>query len=160
MVNESPKVTVHMVSSLDGFISKKDNDISWMHSEDHYKKGILLSEEYISDFLKSIDCYVMGSVTYEHALEFGWPYGDKAVFVLTSRNLKAHKGSVKFLNGHLETLVNELKLKYKNIWMVGGSKLTKESINLNLVDKIVITIAPIILGEGTLFFNYISCQKN
>lgn len=69
MTTASPKVTVHMVSSLDGFIAKKDGDISWMQSTDNYEEGVALTEVYIADFLKSIDCFVMGSRTYEHALE-------------------------------------------------------------------------------------------
>ena len=56
-----------MVASLDGFIAKKDNSVSWMHSTDHYEKGITLTEEDIAKFIETIDCYVMGSKTYEHA---------------------------------------------------------------------------------------------
>ena len=156
MTKDTSKITIHMVSSLDGFIAKKDGSISWMQSTDNYEKGITLTEEYIADFLKSIDCYVMGSKTYEHALELGWPYGDIPVFVLTQKNLKTDKKSVEFYSGNLDELINsKLKLSYKNIWMVGGSKLTKEFIRLGLADKIVITIIPIILGDGTLFFDYI-----
>ena len=54
-----------MVSSLDGFITKKDGTISWMQSTDHYENGTVLTVADIADFLKSIDCYVMGSQTYE-----------------------------------------------------------------------------------------------
>jgi len=46
-----------MVSSLDGFIAKKDEDVSWMQSTDNYEKGVTLTKEYIEDFLKSIDCF-------------------------------------------------------------------------------------------------------
>ena len=66
-------ITLHMVSSLDGFIAKEDGSVSWMRSTDYYDKGIDLTEEYIAEFLESIDCYVMGSKTYEHAVELGWP---------------------------------------------------------------------------------------
>ena len=87
MAREEPRITLHMVSSLDGFIATKDGDISWMHSTDHFERGVILSDQDIADVLNSIDCYVMGSRTYEHALELGWPYGDTPVIVLTSRNL-------------------------------------------------------------------------
>ncbi len=145
-----------MVSSLDGFIAKKDGTVSWMQSTDNYQKGITLTDEYIAEYLKSIDCYIMGSKTYERALELGWPYGNKPVFVLTQNKLKTDKENVQFSSGELEKIINEkLKPNYKNIWMVGGSKLTKEFMRLGLADKIVLTITPIILGDGILFFDYI-----
>jgi dihydrofolate reductase len=75
MQTDSSTVTIHMVSSLDGFIARKDEDPSWMHSTDNFEKGCTLTEEYIAEFLKSIDGYVMGSRTYEQALQLGWPYG-------------------------------------------------------------------------------------
>ena len=69
------KITVHMVSSLDGMIAKKDNSVSWFETTDYYEKGI--DEQGTADFLKTLDCYVMGSRTYEHAMElskaYGWP---------------------------------------------------------------------------------------
>lgn len=154
------KVTLHMVSSLDGFIAKKDGDISWMNATDHYEKGVTLSEEEVADFLETIECYVMGSKTYEQALELGWPYGAVPVIVLTNRNLEPVKDSVKCYAGDLQELINDqLKPKFRNIWLVGGAMVAKEFIHLDLVDEIVLTIMPIILGGGTLFFDYIGQEK-
>ncbi len=145
-----------MVSSLDGFIAKKDGSVSWMHSKDTYEKGIELTKEYIAKFLKSIDCYIMGSKTYEHAVELGWPYGNVPVFVLTKRNMKSNRKNVQFLSGDLAEIVsNTLKPKYNNIWMVGGSMLTKEFLRLGLADEINISIIPTLLGNGKLFFDFI-----
>lgn len=155
MAKES-KITLHMVSSLDGFIARPDGDISWMHSTDTYAPGKTLTEEYITEFLSTIDCYVMGSKTYEHALELGWPYGDKPVFVLTNRNLKTDRANVKFYSGDLDILASkQLRHTYRNIWVVGGSMLVKDFLRLRLADEIVISVIPIILGEGLLFFDYI-----
>ncbi len=160
MTSDNSKITIHMVSSLDGFIAKKDGSVSWMQSTDTYEKGEMLTKEYIEDFLKSIDCYVMGSHTYEHALELGWPYGDKPVVVLTHRDLTSNKQNVEFYSGDLDQLVNDqLRRKYRNIWMVGGAMLTKDFIRLKLADEIVISILPIILGEGTLFFDDIKQEQ-
>jgi dihydrofolate reductase len=156
MKTENSRITIHMVSSLDGFIAKKDGTVSWMRSTDNYEKGIELTKEYIANFLESIDCYVMGSQTYEHAVKIGWPYGEVPVFVFTNRDLKSDKKSVKFLSGDLtEILNNQLKPKFENIWMVGGTLLTKEFLRLGLADEINITIIPTLLGNGTLFFDYI-----
>ena len=149
-----------MVSSLDGFIAKKDGSVSWLQSTDSYKKGITLTEEDVTEFIKAIDCYVMGSRTYEHALEIGWPYGDVPVIVLTNRDLTTDKENVEFYSGDLNNLVNkQLKPNYKNIWMVGGAMLTKDFIRLNLADDLIISIMPVILGDGTLFFDFIGKEQ-
>lgn len=145
-----------MVASLDGFIEKKGRDVSWMESSDVYEAGVTLGQEEIEEFIKSIDCYVMGSRTYELALDLGWPYGDVPVIVLTHRDLPADRNTVEFYSGDLNVLVNDrLKPEYRNIWLVGGAMLTREFIRLKLADDIRITIVPVILGDGTLFFNFI-----
>jgi len=159
MTNTS-KVTIHMVSSLDGFIAKKDGDVSWLQSTDSYEKGITLTEEDVSKFIETIDCYVMGSRTYEHALELGWPYGVVPVIVLTHRDLPADRENVKFYSGDLSNLVNDqLKPNYTNIWLVGGAMLAKDFIRLKLADDIIISVMPVILGDGTLFFDYIGQEQ-
>ncbi len=149
-----------MVSSLDGFIARKNGSVSWLESADHYEKGITLSEEDVEAFLKAIDCYVMGSRTYEQALELGWPYGETPVVVLTNRSLKANGKNVEFYAGDLGKLVNErLKPHYRNIWRVGGAKLAKDFIRLKLADELIISIMPIILGGGIPFFDDIGQEQ-
>src|SRR5262245_15326735 len=94
-------VTVHMAASLDGFIARKDGRVDWMETSDEFAAGETMDPAFVESFLKSIDCYVMGSKTYETALRFeakglGWAYGDKPVFVLTSRKLARTRASVEF----------------------------------------------------------------
>ena len=96
IIASASKITIHMVASLDGFIAKKDNSVSWLESSDNYHNGIILTEEEAAAFIEAIDCYVMGSRTYEQALELGWPYGDVPVTILTSRDLPAHSENVEF----------------------------------------------------------------
>ena len=158
MTTDASKVTAHMVSSLDGFIAKKDGSISWLETSDTYEKGV--TGENAEEFMKTIDCFVMGSRTYELALElsmnFGWAYGDVPTFVLTSRDLPADRKSIEFYSGDLKKFVNDkLKPNYKNIWLVGGAAVVKDFIRLGLVDDIRSAIVPIIVGDGTLFFDYI-----
>ncbi|HEX6820453.1 MAG TPA: dihydrofolate reductase family protein [Candidatus Sulfotelmatobacter sp.] len=147
-------VILHMVSSLDGFIAKNDNSVSWMDTPASiYEPGVSISEEEVSTFLKSIDCYVLGSRTYEHALELGWPYGDTPVIVVTTRKWPQTKKSVEFYTGDLNTLINEkLASRYRNIWLVGGAVLSQRFLELGLVDEIKLTIAPVLLGEGLRLF--------
>src|SRR5215472_11510679 len=98
-------VTLHVVSSLDGFIAKKDNSISWMDSSDVYERGV--TDDGSEEVLQSIDCYVLGSRTYEHALQLGWPYGDTPTVVVTKRELRSARESVQFYSGDLKRLVAE-----------------------------------------------------
>lgn len=155
------KITIHMVSSLDGFIAKNDGDVGWIQSTDSYEKGISLTTEYVQQFLESIDCYVMGSKTYEHAIQLGWPYGNVPVFVFTTRNLTTEKENVEFISGDLTELVNNrIRKNYTNIWMVGGSFLTKEFLRCHLADEINVTIAPILLGNGAPFFSHIGDEQS
>ena len=149
-----------MVSSLDGIIAKKDNSVSWFDTPDYYEKGVSVSEHNAAEFLKKIDCYVMGSRTYEHALElsksYGWVYGEVPTIVVTHRNLPIDRKNIKIYSGDLNKLVNErLKPNYKNIWLVGGAMLAKDFIHLELADEIRLSVMPIILGDGTLFFDHI-----
>jgi len=147
-------VTLHVVSSLDGFIAKKDNSVSWLDSPGSvYEAGVSISEEEIATFVKAIDCYVLGSRTYEHALELGWPYGDTPVVVVTGRELPSARKTVEFYAGDLKTLVDvKLAPRYRNIWLVGGAMLCQRFLELGLVDEIRLTIAPVLLGEGLRLF--------
>ena len=144
-------VTLHVVSSLDGFIAAKDNSVSWMDTEDVYDKGVTDDD---ADVLQSIDCYVLGSRTYEHALELGWPYGDTPTVVVTSRELPRTRESVEFYAGDLKRLVKEvLAPRYRNIWLVGGAVLCQSFLTLGLVDEIRLMIAPVTLGDGLRLFD-------
>jgi dihydrofolate reductase len=150
---EGRNVTLHMVSSLDGFIAKKDNSVSWMDGGSVYEAGVSISQEEIVAFLKTIDCYVMGSRTYEHALELGWVYGDTPVVVVTNRQLPSARKTVEFYSGDLKTLVDvTLAPRYRNIWLVGGAILCQRFLALGLVDEIRLTIAPALLGDGVRLF--------
>lgn len=148
-------VTLHMVSSLDGFIAKTNNSVEWLQeSGSVYEAGVSISEEEAAAFLKTIDCYVMGSRTYEHALELGWPYGDTPTVVVTSRPWPPAKKSVEFYSGDLTTLVDaKLAPRYRNIWLVGGAMLCQRFLELGLVDEIVLMIAPVVLGGGLRLFD-------
>jgi dihydrofolate reductase len=144
-------VTLHVVSSLDGFIAKNDNTVSWMDSPgDIYEQGVTDDG---ADVIQSIDCFVLGSRTYEHALQLGWPYGDTPTVVITSRDLTTTRKSVEFYSGDLKRLVGErLAPRYGNIWLVGGAMLGQSFLRLGLVDEIRLMIAPVTLGAGLHLF--------
>ncbi|MEZ5308572.1 MAG: dihydrofolate reductase family protein [Pyrinomonadaceae bacterium] len=149
-----------MASSLDGMIAKPDNSVGWFETKDEYEDGIELSKEDSTAFLKTIDCYVMGSKTYELALdlsrEYGWGYGDTPTKVLTSRNLPVERPGVELYSGDLDTFVSEvLRPNYRNVWVAGGSMVAKEFLRAGLADEIRLSVLPIILGGGKPFFEEI-----
>ncbi|MBO9202121.1 MULTISPECIES: dihydrofolate reductase family protein [Niastella] len=157
-------ITIHMVSSLDGIIAKKDNSVSWFETVDHYEKGVALTGQDREDFLSTIDCYVMGARTYEHALElsrsYGWAYGDVPTIVVTHRELPIERPHIELYSGDLITLVNErLRPNYKNVWLVGGPLLAAAFLRLQLADEIRLSVIPIILGNGTPFFDQIGIEQ-
>jgi len=162
MTTDTFKVTIHMVSSLDGIIAKKDNSVSWFESADSYENGV--TDENAEEFMKTIDCFVMGSRTYEHALElsknFGWAYGDVPTIVVSHRNLPIDRKNIEIYSGDLNKLVNErLKPNYKNVWLVGGAMLAIDFIRLKLADEIRLSVMPVILGDGTQFFDHIGKEQ-
>ena len=158
MENGMPRVTIHMAASLDGFIARKDGSVDWMETSDHFEGGDTMTPESVAAFLETIDCYVMGSRTYETAMDFeakglGWSYGDKPTFVLTSRTLPKTRNTVEFYSGDLERLVGErLKPNFQSIWFVGGAEVCAECLRLQLADEVRYSILPIVIGDGISFF--------
>ena len=114
MANTDSRVTIHMVASLDGFIARRDGSVDWLETSDEFAGGESMDPSFVEAFLETIDCYVMGSRTYETAIGFetkglGWAYGDKPTFVLTSRELPRTRDTVQFHSGDLTQFVNELR---------------------------------------------------
>jgi dihydrofolate reductase len=158
MTHLDSRVTIHMLASLDGFIARKDGRVDWMETADEFVGGDSLDAGAVETFLKTIDCYVMGSRTYETALHFeaqglGWPYGEKPTFVLTSRALPRTRETVEFYSGDLALLVNNrLRPTFGSIWFVGGGTVSGQCLRLGLADEIRYSILPILIGDGIPFF--------
>ena len=158
MENTNSCVTIHMAASLDGFIARKDGRVDWLETSDEFIGGETMDPGSAEAFLKTIDCYVMGSRTYETALSFdakglGWAYGDKPTFVLTRRELPRTRDTVEFYSGDLTQFVNgRLRPTFRNIWFVGGGVVSGECLRLGLADEVRYSILPILIGDGIPFF--------
>src|SRR5512142_3333813 len=152
------RVTIHMAATLDGFIARKDGSVDWLETSDEFADGDAMDPGVVEAFLRTIDCYGMGSRTYETALAFeakglGWAYGDKPTFVLTHRTLRKTRASVEFCSGDLAHLVSERwKPKFRSIWFAGGGEVSAECLRLGLADEVRYSIVPILIGEGISFF--------
>jgi len=161
MASTDSRVTIHMAASLDGFIARKDGRVDWLETSDEFAGGDTLDPGFVEAFLNTIDCYVMGSRTYETALSFeakgfGWSYGDKPTFVLTSRDLPRTRDTVKFFAGDLVQFVNgRLRPEFRTIWFVGGGVVSGECLRLGLADEVRYSILPVLIGDGIPFFEKI-----
>src|SRR3954471_22784881 len=158
MADTDSRVTIHMAGSLDGFIARKDGSVDWLETSDEFAGGETMDPEFVKAFLETIDCYVMGSRTYETALGFeakgfGWAYGDKPTFVLTRRDLPRTRDTVELYAGELARLVHEgLRPRFRSIWFVGDGLVSGECLRLGLADEVRYSILPILIGEGIPFF--------
>jgi dihydrofolate reductase len=158
MATADSRVTIHMVASLDGFIARKDGSVDWLETSDEFVDGETMDPGFVEAFLKTIDCYVVGSRTYETALRFeaqglGWSYGDKPTFLLTTRKLPRTRDNVEFYSGDLAQFVNgRLRSTFRSIWFVGGGMVAAECLGLRLADEVSYSILPIVIGDGIAFF--------
>lgn len=132
-----------------------------METSDEFVGGETMDPEFVEAFLKTIDCYVMGSRTYEIAMSFearglGWLYGDKPTFVLTRRELPRIRNTIEFYSGDLAQLVNgRLRPAFRSIWFIGGGAVSGECLRLGLADEVRYSILPILIGDGIAFFEKI-----
>lgn len=143
------KVILYISMSLDGFIASKDNSLEFLSMVE--QKG----EDYgYSDFVKSVDAVIIGRKTYEKVISMGYeyPHTDKDVYIVT-RTEKPPIGTFKFYTGNLSQLVNSLKSQTgKNIYCDGGAEIANELIKNDLVDEYIISVIPILLGDGIKLF--------
>lgn len=143
------KVIIYIAMSLDGYIARSDGDISFLSVVE--QRG----EDYgYSDFLKTVDTVIIGRKTYDHIIEMGYdyPHQDKDVYIL-SRSERPEVGLPKYLNGSLGGLITELKAEEgKNIYCDGGAEVINALLEENLIDEFIISIIPIVLGDGVPLF--------
>ena len=159
MAPADSRITIHMAASLDGFIARRDGRVDWLATADHFAGGAALAPEAAAEFLRTIDCYVMGARTYETALAFeakglGWPYGDAPTVVLTHCALPRTRGAVAFYAGDLRRLVEErLKPAHRGVWVVGGGAVPGACLRGGLADELRYSVLPVLIGDGVTFFD-------
>jgi dihydrofolate reductase len=137
--------------SLDGYIAKPNDDLSFLKLVE--KEG----EDYgYAEFTKTIDTLIIGRRTYDYVLkEIGLSHydnGKRDIYVIT-RTERPQVGRTIFYTGNITELVKQLKSeKGKNIYCDGGAELINELLKHNLVDEFIISVIPVLLGNGTRLF--------
>lgn len=145
---------VYIATSIDGFIARKDGSIDWLMELPNPEK----SDYGYADFIKNIDAVVLGKNTFELVLSFGsWPY-EKPVFVLSS-SLKSVPENladkIEIINAKPAEVVNKLNLMGFHSLYIDGGKTIQSFLEEDLIDDLIITRIPIILGDGIPLFSYL-----
>lgn len=137
---------IYIATSLDGYIADKDGGLDWLH-ENPPTEG---DDCGFGEFIARVDAIVMGRKTYETVLSFGqWPY-TIPVFVLSNTLKIADKAEI--ISGSPSDIIKTLDNKgYKNLYIDGG-KTIQSFLKEDLIDEMIITVIPKILGEGVPLF--------
>lgn len=143
------KLFLYIATSLDGYIATEDDSLEWLFKvEGEGDNGY-------SDFYNTVDTILMGKRTYEWIIEEekgNFPYKNKECYVF-SNSQSGKNDNVKFVNRDVVDFVNEIKNQEgQNIWLVGGGNLLHSFIKDRLVDELIITLAPTLLGHGIPLF--------
>lgn len=142
-------LVLFIATSLDGYIATKDESLDWLFKvEGEGDNGY-------SEFYETVDTVLIGKKTYDWIIkhETGeFPYKNKECYVFT-RSPVEDTENVSFINEDITSFTNHLKNQEgKNIWIVGGGELLQSFVKEKLVDEIILTIAPTIIGNGIPLF--------
>ncbi|OZM57572.1 hypothetical protein CIB95_04160 [Lottiidibacillus patelloidae] len=153
---EQRKLVLFIATSLDGYIARNDDSLDWLYKiEGEGDNGYFT-------FYENIDTVIMGRKTYDWILKQEleeFPYKNKECYVF-SRTPQENNANVTFSNAEPKELIKRLKTeKGKNIWLVGGGELLHAFLNEQLVDELIITVAPTIIGEGIPLFKEGVCES-
>jgi dihydrofolate reductase len=113
-----------------------------------------------NEIMDRTDTILMGRHTYEvvQSFDLPWPYAKHQCFAYGQTNLSSDVATM--IHENALTHVNKLKqLQGKDIGLMGGVKLTQSLLDANLIDKLIITIFPILLGEGITLFSRLNRQR-
>ncbi len=137
----------YTATTLDGFIADPDNSLEWLFTREREPDGALNYDE----FFAAVGAIAMGSTTYEWILDYGkWPY-DVPCWVFTHRQLQVvPDAQIEFTSADVATVHKEMVAAAdgRNIWIVGGGDLAGQFADAELLDEVLVSIAPVTLGAG------------
>ncbi|WNB91206.1 dihydrofolate reductase family protein [Bacillus sp. NEB1478] len=153
------KVVLFIAASLDGFIARENGEIDWL-IESEGGEG----DNGFKEFYDSISTVIMGNSTYKHILVLSehFPYANKEVYVFTSKSQEINPPEFQYYSGSASKLINELRKKDQpgDIWLVGGANLAETFFKENLIDELILTYIPVVLGRGISLFNEHTPEKS
>lgn len=143
------KLFLYIAASLDGYIAKPNDDLGFLSIVE--KEG----EDYgYAAFIATVDTVIVGRKTYDWVMKHvpTFSHADKETYIIT-RTERPSEGNVIFYSGDLKALVERLKKEQgKNIFCDGGAEVANALLQEDLIDEMIISIVPILVGEGTRLF--------
>ena len=139
------KVKLFIASSLDCYIAREDGGIDWLFTDADYG---------YTKFYDSIDTIIVGKKSYDQSLTLDeYPYKGKKVYVFTRKKVRKKNNNneqdVEYIDTNIQDFVTTLTQSIgKDIWLLGGGEIVSILLNADLVDEIILSIHPIILGTG------------
>ncbi len=161
-MNHTGKLRVYIATSLDGFIAGPGDDLSWLSGAEPGEtpsappapdpdSGALS----FADFLAEVGCVLMGRRTFDVVQGFGgeWFYGELPMLIATTREFACDKPQVRAGGGDIQQLVEQALglAQGKDVYIDGGN-LIRQALDARLIDDLVVTQAPIVLGQGIPLF--------
>ncbi|MCP3658795.1 MAG: dihydrofolate reductase [Bacteroidetes bacterium] len=148
---DRPKISIYIAMSIDGFIAKKNHDTDWLNCVGGYD-----TDYGFKKYLSNVDTIILGRKTYDVAVKAyntkKWPYTGEKLIVL-SNTLKQVIDEAELYAGDISILINQLhSKKSKHIW-IDGAETINQFLRLNIIDEMIISIIPILLGSGIELFN-------
>ncbi|MBZ0296041.1 MAG: dihydrofolate reductase family protein [Anaerolineae bacterium] len=151
-------VILYIAASFDGYIARKDGSIDWLTAFDSE------DEDYdYTELVERLGTVIMGGKTYRQVLTFGddWPYADLTSYIVT-RHVQPEdpERRIKFYDGDLTALVAQIRAESdKDIWLIGGAELNAAFVNLNLIDEYIVSVIPVMIGDGIPLFPPTTAQS-
>jgi dihydrofolate reductase len=155
-------VRYYCAATLDGYIAEADDSLDWLLGYEGSFEGADSAEAKggYESFYEEIGALVMGSVTYEFVLAHGgeWPYGGKPAWVLSSRKHPRPEGEgvdVRIAEAAVPDLIGEMldAAGVRDLWVVGGGNVASQFADHGLLDRVEITLVPVVLGAGKPLFD-------
>jgi dihydrofolate reductase len=146
------KIVLYIAASIDNCIARENGSVDWL---DDPQYGMTGEDFGYHEFYRSIDTTLMGNKTYRFIedMDIPFPYPEKTNFVLSRSKKHEDNDSVKYIRQDPIEFIEKLKrLNGKDIWLLGGGQINTLLLNHGLIDKIILTIIPRILGKGIKLF--------
>jgi dihydrofolate reductase len=139
------RVKLFIATSLDGFIARADGAVDWLYADGDFG---------MRQFFASVDTTLIGRKTHDQMVAWGHPAYEGMDNYVFSRTRRADDGvPVRFVSGDLVEFVGRLRRRPgKDLWLVGGGDLIAEFRERDLIDDIILSIHPVLLGEGIPLF--------
>ncbi|QGQ45200.1 dihydrofolate reductase family protein [Metabacillus sediminilitoris] len=148
-MSEKRNLVLFIATSLDGYIATKDESLEWLFNVDGE------GDNGYSEFYETVDTVLIGKKTYDWIIKHesgDFPYKNKECYVFSRSTIEDNE-DVKFVNDDIVSFTNNLKNQEgRNIWIVGGGELLQSFIREKLVDELILTIAPTLIGKGIRLF--------